>query len=224
MYDKQKGRCNGISRSYYPSLNSMVLLACEHDIDPKLLADAFFEALENEIAYCGSLKIACRNVNCDSAIFLITKEEKVVGQFPINLEIIENENIRNLIKGIPLPERPKKTDELGRYLKINELRYGMKGINATAEIIEIPPSRIVTTWWGTEATVSNIRIADETGSIRLSLWNQQIKTVNIGDEIDIKNCSVSSFAGEPQLRLRRKSTMLITNQFQQSEIQHPIAE
>jgi len=58
----------------------MVLIASKHDLDSKQLIDAFFKALKNKISHCGSLKISCREVNQDSAIFLITKEEKVVWQ------------------------------------------------------------------------------------------------------------------------------------------------
>jgi len=108
MYEKHGVKSSGISREYYPGLKSMVLLAREHDLDSKLLVDAFFEAFENNIAYCGSLKISCRNVKSDSAIFLITKDNNVAGQFPINLEIIRNANVRNSIKEIQLPEKNKE--------------------------------------------------------------------------------------------------------------------
>lgn len=140
MYKKQESQSRSISRSYYPSLKSMVLLASKYDLDPKLLADAFFEALENEIAYCGSLKVFCRKVNQDSAIFLVTNEENVAGQFPIKLEIISSEDVRASIKEIPLPEKAEKIDELGKNLKIRELRPGIKGVNMIAEVTEIPPT------------------------------------------------------------------------------------
>ncbi len=90
----------------------------------------------------------------------------------------------------------------------------MKGINVTAEIIEIPPTRHVFTRWESEAYVSNVKLADKTGSIRLSLWNNQIETFHVGDEVEIKNCNVSRFVGEPQLRLGSKSTMSVINQLQ----------
>ncbi len=86
----------------------MVLIASKHDLDPKLLVDAFFEAWKNKFSYCGGLKISCREVNQDSATFLITKEEKVVWQFPVNLMIIKNPDVRDCIKKIPMPDKVKK--------------------------------------------------------------------------------------------------------------------
>ena len=191
----------------------MVLLAGKHDLDPKQLIDAFFEALKNDVSHIGSLKITCRNVTQDSAVFLVTKEEKVVWQFPVKLEVITSADVRDSIKEIPLPE--KKIGKSGRNLNIDQLRFGMKSVNVLAKIIEIPPTKEVTTRWGSQAWVSSVKIADETGSIRLSLWNDQITMVNIGDEIEIKNSSVARFAGDLQLRLGRKSTISVINQLQQ---------
>ena len=87
----------------------------------------------------------------------------------------------------------------------------MKGVDVTVKIIEVPPIKPVFTRWGSECYVSNVKIADETGSIRLSLWNEQVDKVRVGDEIELKNCYVSRFAGQLQLRLRRKSIMSIIN-------------
>jgi len=211
MYEERRGRPRGRSNIDYANLNSMVLIASKHNLDPKRLMDAFLEAFENKISQYESLEISCRKVNQDSAIFLITKEDKVVWQFPVNLETIRNSQIRDLIKNIPMPEKVKNTEELGKAQKIGKLRFGMKGVNLMAKIIEIPSTKHVFTRWGSEADVSNVKLADETGSIRLGLWNNQIEMVHIGDEVEIKNCSVARFLNEPQLRLGRKGTISVIN-------------
>ena len=54
---------------------------------------------------------------------------------------------------------------------------------------------------------SNIKIADDSGSIRLNLWNQQIDDLNVGDKIKIENSYVARYAGELQLRLGRTGTI-----------------
>jgi ssDNA-binding replication factor A large subunit len=95
---------------------------------------------------------------------------------------------------------------------IGKLRFGMKGINVNGKIVEIPPVRRVFTKWGTEAYVSNVKLADEDESIRFGLWNNRIKTVRVGDEVEIKNCSVTWFAGELQLKLGRKGSVSVIDQ------------
>ena len=199
----------------------MVLIASKHDLQPEQLVDAFVEALENKKSYYGNLKITCRTVNRDSASFLITKEGEVVWQASVNLEMITNPDAKVYIKSIPIPT--KKTVNVNRKVKIGELEVGMKGIEVTAEVTEIPPARLVNTKWGTQALVSNAKIADETGTIRLGLWNNQIKTFHVGDVVEIKNCSVSRFRDEPQLRIARKGTLSAITQQQEGVIQFLIS-
>lgn len=96
-------------------------------------------------------------------------------------------------------------------LRISELKFGMKGVKVSARIVEIPPASHVYTWSGSEAFVSNVKLADETGSIMISLWNNQIDTVHIGDKVEIKNCYVARFANKRQLRLGKNSAMSVIN-------------
>jgi replication factor A1 len=199
-----RGRPKGRSNLYEDPLKSIVPIAVKHDLDPKLLVNAFVEAWRNNDSKYGSLKINCRMVNEESAIFLVTKGSEVISQFPINLEALKSpEFFKNLIQHIQIP-KPKKSKE-NKQMKISELRVGMKRVNVKAKIIEIPPRRLVQTMWGGRSYVSNTKISDETGSITLSLWNNQIGRFNIGDKIEIMNGVVTNFAGKLQLRLRKNS-------------------
>jgi replication factor A1 len=57
--------------------------------------------------------------------------------------------------------------------------------------------------------VTNAWIADETGKIKLCLWNEQANSIATGDTIQIKNASVSTFKGERQLGLGKKGTISV---------------
>ncbi len=63
------------------------------------------------------------------------------------------------------------------------------------------------TRFGHEANVTNIKIGDETGTIRLSLWNNQMQNHDVGDPVEIKNGHVAQYQGELQLRLGRNGTI-----------------
>ena len=209
---EQRGRPRGNSNAYYAHLKSIVKIACKHDVDPKRLVDAFVEAWENTTAHCGRLTISRRGITRDSATFLITKDEKVIWQFPVNLECVRNpEVLKTHIQDIPLPQ-PLSEELYQKIQQIDNLRFGMKGIDVKAKIVSIQPTKPVITRWGSESYVTNVMLADDTGSIRLSLWNKQIDKVNVGDEVELTNCYVSRFAGQPQLRLQRKSTLSVINQ------------
>jgi replication factor A1 len=188
-----------------------VLIAKKHDVDPNLLIEAFVEAWKNKVSHCGSLTISCRAINQDSATFLLTNKEKVISQFPIKQEALRiPDSFRHYVQYVPTPTPTPKNSQ-PQHKKIDELKSGMKGVGVTAKIVKIPLRKLVDTRWGGQSYVSNISIADETGSIRLSLWNNQIDSVQVGDVVEIENGYVASFAGEPQLRLGRKGTLSTIN-------------
>jgi hypothetical protein len=218
MYSELRGRHRSKSKSHYRCLQSLVTIASRHDVDPGQLVDALVDAEENTVSHCGRLKIALRAVNQESATFLITKEENVIWQSQVHMEGIRNpEVLKHHIQDIPVP-RPSERERYQKVQQVGNLRFGMKGIDVTAKIIDVPPIKPVVTRWGSQCYVSNVKIADDTGSIRLSLWNGQADKVRVGDDVELTNCYVSRFAGQPQLRLRRKSTMAVISHLPQEAL------
>ena len=62
----------------------------------------------------------------------------------------------------------------------------------------------VHTQFGNTVRVVNALVGDETGKIKLCLWEGQINSVAVGDNIEIKNSHICVFRGEKQLRLGKK--------------------
>ena len=62
----------------------------------------------------------------------------------------------------------------------------MRGFNLTAKVVEVPEPNIVYNRVGFPVRVSNVLIADETGKMRMTLWNEQIEMVSEGALIEIK--------------------------------------
>lgn len=158
------------------------------------------------------LKVKYRGSINDGAIFLITKENKVIVQFRVPEEIL-------LEKNLPF-ESWMDTAKIRKYITrrnlaprlstlVQDLRHGMKKVNIEAEVLETPKPSLVHTRYGNSALVTNAWIADETGKIKLCLWNEQANSAVKGDTIQIKNASVSTFKGERQLRLGRKGTISV---------------
>lgn len=144
-------------------------------------------------------------------MFLITTDKNVVAQFPLNLEFLRNpQAFKSYINDLPIPTyTPKKIVQ--KLKTVDELKAGMKRVDVKATIIAVPPSQLVYSKWGDPCYVSNVELADETGSIRLCLWNDHIQKVQVGDDVEIKSGYIYSFKGEPQLRLKRNSTLSIIN-------------
>lgn len=83
-------------------------------------------------------------------------------------------------------------------MNINELSVGQGKIELQAEVIEKGDARTFEKD-GNEGQVCNAVIKDETGTIKLSLWNDQVDQVNVGSIVKISNGYVSEFRDEMQL-------------------------
>jgi replication factor A1 len=95
-------------------------------------------------------------------------------------------------------------------MKINELRDGMKRISIQATVTEKSDPREVTSRYGDQTLkVATVIIADETGTIKLTLWNEQIDQVNVNNVVKIQNGYVTSFKGEIQLNVGKYGTLTV---------------
>jgi len=145
-----------------------------------------------------------------SAIFLFTTNGEIIAQFPITTIIIQG---KNQLESYAKILRAKKASQAKSLEILNpqikDLKVGMKRINLKARVLEIPKSKMIYTRYGTTAAVSNVLITDETGSVRMSLWNDQIEMVHKDDVISIKNGKVGWYSGEPQIRIGRRGSLSV---------------
>jgi len=93
-------------------------------------------------------------------------------------------------------------------MKINEINRGMSGISVEGEVTDKSETRRVMTRYGPR-NVCDATLEDETGRIRLSLWEEQIDTVNTGDKIKIIGAYVTEFRNELQLNIPRSGRLEI---------------
>jgi replication factor A1 len=85
---------------------------------------------------------------------------------------------------------------------IKDLQDGMKRVSVEAKVVEKGDAREVRSRFKDETyRIVDAVVADETGSVKLTLWNEQIDQVNVGDNIKIENGYVTSFKGEIQLNV-----------------------
>jgi replication factor A1 len=95
-------------------------------------------------------------------------------------------------------------------LKIAELRDGMKRVNIEAKVVEKGETREVTSKFKDQTyKVATVTIADETGTIKLTLWNEQIDQVNVDNTVKIENGYVTSFRGETQLNVGKYGMLTV---------------
>ncbi|RLE69357.1 MAG: DNA-binding protein [Thermoprotei archaeon] len=85
-------------------------------------------------------------------------------------------------------------------MKIAELKPGMTRINVEGKVVEKSQPIEVVTRRGI-ARVATVLLEDDSGKIILSLWEENIDMVSVGDRIRVENGYVSSFRGRTQLNL-----------------------
>lgn len=187
----------------------LAFLSIKYGVDSGELFYALISAGENQKARCGNLSIEYRGKTQDKAIFLIMNDSRVVAQFPVSEEfLLEQSNpIKDFMKTDMIRRHLLKRSKGSRSLPIGDLRTGMSHVNLKAKVLEIPRPKLVVTRFGNYASVANALIADETGTIKLCLWNEQINSISIGDTIQIENARTSTFRGERQLRIGKKGTL-----------------
>jgi replication factor A1 len=187
----------------------LAFLSTKYEVDADSLFHALISAEENRKSKCGNLSIECRGKQRNKIILLITKDSKVVAQFPVSREFLleQNNPIKDAQKADVLCRHLMKKDREPHSFQIKDLRIGMKKVSLKAEVIEIAKPMLVFTRFGNYATVTNALIADKTGQIKLCLWNEQIDSISIGETIQIENASISTFRGERQLRIGKKGIL-----------------
>ena len=83
-------------------------------------------------------------------------------------------------------------------MKISDLKAKTGKVEVEVEVIEKETPREFTKF-GSIGKVCNAKVKDETGEIKLTLWNDQVDQVQVGDKIKITNGYVGEYQGELQL-------------------------
>ena len=84
----------------------------------------------------------------------------------------------------------------------------MKRVSVEANVVEKGETRQVKSRYKDETyDVADAVVADETGSIKLTLWNEQIDQVDVGNKVKIENGYVTSWSGQLQLNVGKFGTM-----------------
>jgi replication factor A1 len=94
-------------------------------------------------------------------------------------------------------------------MKIAELKPGMKQVEIAAKVVSISDAREVTTRAGEQSRVAEAMVTDDSGTVKLTLWNEQIDQVKPDNSVTVENGYVTSFRGETQLNVGRYGKLTV---------------
>jgi replication factor A1 len=85
--------------------------------------------------------------------------------------------------------------------KVKDLSPSAKQAHLVAKVVTVGERRDITTRTGQTRQLSEAVVGDETGTVIMSLWDDQIDAVNEGDVLSIQNGYVSLVRGHMRLNV-----------------------
>lgn len=79
-------------------------------------------------------------------------------------------------------------------VKVGQIRGGMRNMNITGTLKEVEKPVEIETRYG-PAMLARAVLQDETGSVRLNLWRDQIDIAKAGDTVVLENAFAREFGG-----------------------------
>ena len=94
---------------------------------------------------------------------------------------------------------------------VKDMTENSKNVNATLKVIEIGEVKDIKSQYG-DKRVCEVKVADGTGSILLSLWDDQIGKIAVGDSISIQNGYISVVRNSMRLNIGKYGKMLLSEE------------
>jgi len=86
-------------------------------------------------------------------------------------------------------------------LNIRDLMPGMSNVNMKLKVLDISKLGQIITGKGVEHKILELEAGDDTGTMKIVLWDDKIIPLKVGDVVQVENGFVSSFKGEWRLNI-----------------------
>ena len=83
-------------------------------------------------------------------------------------------------------------------MEVKDVQANQGNIDLVVEVVSKEEPRTFEKF-GKEGRVCNAKVKDETGELKLTLWNEDVDKVNVGDKIHLENGWCSEYRDEKQL-------------------------
>ena len=98
-------------------------------------------------------------------------------------------------------------------MRLKDLRPGMENVGLIVKVLRLDDSKRVETNYGVTHTIVEGMIEDESEKMKLTVWNELIPLlkqigVKIGDNVELKNCFITSFKGDLSVNVGRGSEII----------------
>ena len=97
-------------------------------------------------------------------------------------------------------------------MQVKDLKPKQGNVDITIDVVDVGEAREFQKF-GKPGKVATAVAKDETGDIKLTLWNEDIEKVKAGDKIHLTNGYVNEWQGEMQLTTGRMGKLEIVGKF-----------
>jgi len=214
-YARGRPRAQWQSMADMTRLWYLIRVSNKYGVDTHKFLMCFPHAWTHEKSSHNAISIQLRQRTKNNGMFLVTQDQKVIAQLNLSQKILK---YLSEIDPASFPcnqSSPLRKVETFKTVdvQIKNINVGVKWVNLKARVVEKSIPRNVFSRFGDPLALSTATISDNTGSIRLPLWNAQIDMVSVGDTVQIENGRVRTFRGELQVSVGRNSKLqVIENQ------------
>ena len=202
-------------RRNFSEAESLAFLSAKHGVSSDGLFKALASTMEKQKTVCGNLSVECRGRSGDSRIFLVREGASIVAQIKLGEAFLSA--TANPISQFDDSERirgyeAKRQASVFKQSVIGDLVAGMTNVGLRAKVLEVGLPSAIFTRFGNQSMVANALIGDDTGTIQLSLWGEQIESVSVGDVVQIVNGKTLFFKGKKQVRIGKNGSLKVEHQ------------
>jgi replication factor A1 len=97
-------------------------------------------------------------------------------------------------------------------MEIKDLKANTGKVDLVLEVVQKEEPRSFEKF-GKQGTVCSANVKDSTGAIKLTLWNEDVEKVSVGDKIHIENGWCSEFKGELQISSGKFGNIEVVGKF-----------
>ncbi len=91
--------------------------------------------------------------------------------------------------------------------KIKDLTPSSRRVNVIGKVVVLGEPKEIKTRFGEDKAVSEVTVADDTGKIVLTLWDDQTKDIRDGETLKIDNGYISLLRGHMRLNVGKYGSM-----------------
>lgn len=94
-------------------------------------------------------------------------------------------------------------------MNISDLLPGMRDVDMELKVLSVSKPKQIISGSGIEHEILEAEVEDETGKIKLVLWDDRIIPLKVGDVVKVRNGFVSSFKGEWRINVGKSGEVEI---------------